>query len=279
MRQILIVVLALCAAACQMAQPAARVDAPALAALRGGYFELNSASLGRPMQIHIALPEGYAEQPTRGYPVVYLTDGDSLFPLLAPTHLFLTYDEPIPPAIIVGIAYGTFDPNAGNMRHVDFNAPQPGVTTGAPAFHRFLSDELIPAVERRYRANPERRILVGQSRGGGFVIYSALAEPDLFWGRIASNPAFRPAASREFFYGPAAQATRADLGLFVVSGARDRPDIRAETLRWFEHWNAQSERPWTLNTVTLENGTHAASIGETYRQGLLWLFRNEPPPG
>jgi uncharacterized protein len=265
--------LAFAVAACQSAA-APEAPAPALAALQGGYFRLDSAVLGRPLHIHVSLPENYAREP-RLYPTVYLTDGDSLFPLLAPTHLFLTYDEPVPPAILVGVAYGSFDPQAGNLRHVDFSAPGPEAPDGAAAaYQRFLADELIPEIERRYRADPERRILLGQSLGGGFVIYSALTQPDLFWGRIASNPAFRPAPGP--FLAQAAPASRNDLALFVASGERDRPALRAGALRWFEHWNAQAARPWALETVTIDNGVHAASIGEVYRQGMIWLFRNEP---
>ena len=255
------------AAGCQTTPTPA--SPPMLAALSGDYFPLHSTALGRPMHIYVNLPSDYASE-TRAYPTIYLTDGDSLFPLLAPTHLFLTYDEPVPPAILVGIAYGTFDPSAGNLRHVDFRV------AGSPAFQRFLSDELIPEIERRFRSNPDRRVLVGQSRGGSFVLYSALTAPDLFWGRIASNPGFQ--SERAFYYEPAATATHDDLGLFVASGSRDRPALRADSVAWFEHWNrADIVRPWALNTVTIENGTHAATIGEVYRQGLLWLFRNEPP--
>ncbi|MBK6704262.1 MAG: hypothetical protein IPG56_11240 [Caulobacteraceae bacterium] len=109
--------------ACQTQTPQSgeTQTAPTLAALQGGYFRLDSRELNRPMHIYISLPERYAEQTDRRYPVVYITDGDSLFPMLAPTHLFLTYDEPVPPAIAVGIAYGTF--GGGNMRHVDFRQP------------------------------------------------------------------------------------------------------------------------------------------------------------
>lgn len=263
---------ALLAVATACAAPA-KLEAPTPAALRGDYFALQSAALGRAMHIHVALPENYAAQ-SAAYPVVYLTDGDSLFPLLAPTQLFLTYDEPVPAAILVGIAYGSFDPNAGNLRHIDFTAPAPGAP-GAEAFQRFLADELIPEIERRYRANPERRVLVGQSRGGGFVLYSALTAPDLFWGRIASNPAMRP--SMAAFPQSAAPATRADLRLFLASGERDRADLRADAQAWSEHWRAAPARPWALNSVTIANGTHAATIGEVYRQGMIWLFSEETP--
>lgn len=248
--------------ACHTLAPQSRETqaAPTLAALQGGYFRLDSRELNRSMHIYISLPERYAEETDRTYPAIYITDGDSLFPMLAPTHLFLTYDEPVPPAILVGIAYGTF--GEGNMRHVDFRQP------GAAVYQRMLRDELIPIVEGRYRADPQRRVLVGQSRGASFVLHSALTEPDLFWGRIASNAAY---TERDALLGEPAPATRRDLRLFVASGARDRPDLRAGALEWNAHWIAR-EKPWRYHFVTIDNGTHAASMGEAYRQGVLWLF-------
>lgn len=253
-------------------QTATVTEAPTPAALRGDYFLWQSQALGRPLHIHVALPENYASE-TRSYPTVYLTDGDSLFPMLAPTHLFLSYDEPVPPAIIVGIAYGTF--GEGNMRRDDYTAPGADLpTASADAYQRFLADELIPEIERRYRSNAARRVLVGQSRGATFVIYSAITSPDLFWGRIASNPALN--LNRDAYYAQTAAAERSDLALFVASGSRDRPDLRAGALEWFTHWNARADRPWELNTVTIEGGTHAAEMGEVYSEGMVWLFRDEP---
>lgn len=252
-------------------QTVAVTEAPTPAALRGDYFLWQSQALGRPLHIHVALPENHASE-TRSYPTVYLTDGDSLFPMLAPTHLFLSYDEPVPPAIMVGIAYGTF--GEGNMRRDDYTAPGADLATAsADAYQRFLADELIPEIERRYRSNAARRVLVGQSRGATFVIYSAITRPDLFWGRIASNPALN--LNRDAYFATPAAAERSDLALFVASGSRDRPDLRAGALEWFTHWNARADRPWQLNTVTIDGGTHAADIGEVYSEGMVWLFRDE----
>jgi enterochelin esterase-like enzyme len=97
---------------------------------------------------------------------VYLLDGDTLFSMLAPQHLLLTYDENLPEAIIVDVAYG-FYATPVNRRDYDFSAPATDGTEnrgGALAFLQFLKTELIPQVERRVRANPARRVLVGQSR-------------------------------------------------------------------------------------------------------------------
>lgn len=242
-----------------------------LPALKGDYFKFDSAEVNRPFHIYVRLPADYDTATTR-YPVVYLLDGDSLFPILAANHLFLTYDEDLPEAIIVGIAYGAFDSSV-NKRSYDFSAPTADASVeqgGAPAFQRFLELELMPEVARRYRIDSGKQILFGQSRGGYFVLYSAFTQPDLFWGRIASNPTFEPGAA--MFFSAPPSATKPDLGLVLTSGARDWPKLRQAALNWQQHWQTEAEAPWQTRVITLDNGTHAASSTESYRQAMLWLF-------
>jgi predicted alpha/beta superfamily hydrolase len=256
-------------------EPSSSADADALGhlpALRGDYFRVDSRAVGRPFHIYVRLPENYQADESARYPVVYVLDGDSLFPILAASHLFLTIDEGLPEAVVVGIAYGSFDPSI-NRRGFDFTAPGDNADPergGAAAFHDFLESELIPRIETSYRADSSRRVLFGQSRGGSMVLYSAFTDPDLFWGRIASNPAFDP--DRELFFSRAAPATRNDLGLVVTSGSRDREDLRSAALEWFAAWEAVEDKPWSLRTATIEGGTHSADSPNSYRAGMLWLF-------
>ena len=262
-------------AAMVLASPLAAAPLDYLPSLQGDYFRLDSATLQRPFHIYVRLPADYATS-GKTYPVVYLLDGDSLFPMLAPLHLFLTYDEPVPEAIVVGLAYGSFDPAAGNRRDTDYRAPpldDGDASGGAAAFQRMLRDEALPAVESRYRVDPSRRILVGQSHGGQFVLYSALTAPDMFWGRIVSNASMKP--NVDAFYDKAARAKRRDLRLFYASGERDRPHLRAEALKWSAAWSGRP-RPWALKFETIEGGTHAASIGRVYRDAMVWLFEDAP---
>jgi predicted alpha/beta superfamily hydrolase len=58
----------------------------------------------------------------------------------------------------------------------------------AAGFHRFIKDELIPFVEKEYRADPSRRILVGHSYGGLFGLYGLFETPDLFDSLIIGSP-------------------------------------------------------------------------------------------
>ena len=235
-----------------------------LPVLAGDYFAIDSREAGHRYHIYIRYPEGYAEQPQQRYPVVYLLDGDSLFPHLASLQLFLHYDDQLPDALVVGIAYGSFDAPK-NRRGQDF-------TDGALAFGRFLERELIPMVEGKVRARSDRRILFGQSRGGGYVLHSAFTNPDLFWGRIASNPTLDRLPA--LLQSPTA-AKRTDLHLLVTSGANDRPQYREPMVRWFAQMKGYQELPWTLRTETIDGGTHAADAGRVYRLGMHWLF-SEP---
>ena len=234
-----------------------------LPAIAGDYFPLASVATGVRYHIYVSYAQGYAANPAKQYPVVYLLDGDSSFPLLAAQHLFLTIDDKAPEAIIVGIAYGSFDP-AINKRDTDFG-PR------AADFSRFLAEELIPAVESRARADSSRRILVGQSFGAGYVLYSALNDPDLFWARIASNPSFR---LREDVWGKAAAAKRTDLKLYLVDGTLNDPRSRQATAKWGAAWSRKAL--WTVERIEIPGGTHAADLGGGYRAALRKLFHLAP---
>lgn len=244
------------------ATPAFAVPLDHLPALEGDYFAIQSGEAKHRYHIYVRYPEGYDERPQERFPIVYLLDGDSLFPHLASLQLFLHYDDSLPEAIVVGIAYGSFDAPQ-NRRRQDF-------TDGAAAFSRFLARELIPRVEGRVRADPKRRILFGQSRGGGYVLHSAFTDPDLFWGRIASNPTLDllPVLNQS-----PATAKRTDLRLLITSGSNDRPKYREPMVRWFAQWQHQRGLPWTLRTETIPDGTHAADAGRVYRMGMNWMLQ------
>ena len=246
-----------------------------LPGIAGDYFPIRSKAAEHDYHIYVRLPQDYAKDPQRRYPIVYLLDGDSLFPVVGGNHVFLTIDDKMPEAIVVGIAYGSFEKPI-NRRHIDFMPPGPDVKPGEARiadFHRFLETELIPAVESKYQADPSKRILFGQSRGGALILYSAFKYPDLFWARIASNPSWTP--GEDIFYGAPTQATRKDLHLFVVLGSGEYADRRQAADRWFGHWSGRTI-PWRLERLTIQGGTHSADSMNAYRAALRRLFDLDP---
>lgn len=243
-------------------EPRAAVPLDHLPVLAGDYFAFLSREAGHRYHIYIRYPDAYDAEPDARYPILYVLDGDSLFPHLASNQIFLHYDDKVPDAIVVGIAYGSFDPPQNRRRH-DF-------TVGAPAFSRFLERELIPRVERTLRSDPARRILLGQSRGGGYVLHSAFTNPDLFWGRIASNPTVDLLPSLAMAPVP---ATRTDLHLLIAGGSLDNPEYRQPRDVWVTALRARPRLPWALRTETIAGGTHAADSARVHRLAMQWLFK------
>ena len=75
--------LALAAVSAPSSAPAVPLDH--LPALAGDYFPLRSRSNEHLYHIYVRLPEGYSADQVRRYPIVYLLDGDSLFPVVGAT--------------------------------------------------------------------------------------------------------------------------------------------------------------------------------------------------
>ena len=155
----------------------------------GERLKLESAVLEETRPLLIAKPDGY-ETGTEHYPVLYLLDGDAHFHHTTGMVSFLADSGRIPPMLVVAI------PN--NSRSRDFTPPTQSemdirftpISGGADNFLRFLSDELMPYVERTYRTRPYR-ILVGHSLGGLFALHALVTRPELFNSYIAIDPSLQ----------------------------------------------------------------------------------------
>jgi len=241
------------------------------------YLQVESESVGRSFHVYIMLPDGYEQDNERTYPTLYVMDGGALFPMLVSYYRYLNFGEEVPDAIIVGVSYGSDTFEGGNYRNTDYTAPsdEREYYGGGGAFQTFLSAELLPMVEKKFRSRPDRRVIFGQSIGGQFVLYTAQTEPNLFWGHIASNPALHRNLNF-FLQEPADTAPDAEQSrLFVASASQDDEQFRVPALKWIGHWTGKDDLPWKLQTVTLEGHNHMSAPPASFRQGMRWLFSSE----
>ena len=153
-------------------------------------FTVRSAALGESRPINVYLPPRYrANGASTPLPVLYMPDGgvDEDFAHVANTVDSLIALGAIRPTIIVGI------PNTERRR--DLTGPTRIAADsqiakhvgGSAPFRRFLREELLPEVARRYRVTGERG-LVGESLAGLFVVETLLREPTLFTHYVAFDP-------------------------------------------------------------------------------------------
>ncbi len=153
-------------------------------------FDIPSQTTGSTYRIDVALPNAYRIATNQRYPVIYVLDGQWLFPTASWVATGGLFDRSLPPAIVIGISWkAPHDVMLGD-RFRDF-APFPMLaapTAGqAASFRRFLREELIPRIQKKYRAGPTRA-LVGLSLGGLFTFDTFVSEPDLFDIYVCDSP-------------------------------------------------------------------------------------------
>ena len=138
---------------------------------------------------------------------------------------------------------------------------------------KFLKSKLLPLIEDNYPSNSKRRIVFGQSIAGQFPIFTALSDPSLFWGHIASNPAMH--RNLPFFLQHHSPSSSQGAKLFVSSASNDDPLFREPALEWMSYWEAETSKPFQLKTVTLQGHSHFSAPPAAFRAGLAWLFSDE----
>lgn len=157
----------------------------------GRIDEIQSAQLGEKRILNIYLPDGYNQEDTTRYAVVYLLDGsqDEDFIHVSGLYQFNTFSwiNRVPKSIVVGIA------NVDRRR--DFTYPttiqkdkERFKTAGkSDKFIGFIEKELQPYIEKNYQVNASKTI-IGQSLGGLLATEILLRKPTLFNQYIIISP-------------------------------------------------------------------------------------------
>jgi uncharacterized protein len=157
----------------------------------GTIEELQSAILSEKRTLNIYLPEGYRQDDTTRYPVIYLLDGsaDEDFIHVVGLVQFNSFEwiNRVPKSIVVGIA------NVDRQR--DFTYPTSFAaekkrfpkTGGSEKFIAFIEKELQPYIEKKYKTN-STRTLIGESLGGLLATEILFKKPTLFNKYVIISP-------------------------------------------------------------------------------------------
>lgn len=157
----------------------------------GRIDEIQSKELAEKRILNIYLPDGYQQNDTTKYPVIYLLDGsaDEDFIHIAGLVQFNSFEwvNQLPKSIVVGIA--TVD------RKRDFTFPtsieadkKRYPTTGhSDKFISFIEKELQPYIQAKYKTDANKT-LIGQSLGGLLATEILIKKPKLFNKYIIISP-------------------------------------------------------------------------------------------
>jgi len=141
-----------------------------------------SAILDRSRTVRIVLPPGYRSTPQR-YPVLFMNDGQDLEAMRVTQILDSLYRKhAIQPLILVAV-------HATDARIQEYGAAASpnaqGLGAEAVRYERFLLEELMPVIRRRYgiTRSASKTAIMGASLGGLSAFDMAWNHPDVF-GRV-----------------------------------------------------------------------------------------------
>lgn len=166
----------------------------------GQTFTLESPIMGGPREINVWLPPSYGEGDRR-YPVLYLLDGGAAqdFHHISGLAQLGSISGMMQEMIVVGVA------SKDRQNELAARSSDPEAVARWPnhgqsdRFRRFLSTEVQPLIESRFRSSGETA-LIGESLAALFVVESFLEQPDLVDRYIAISPSLwwdHEALSRE----------------------------------------------------------------------------------
>ena len=234
---------------------------------------------GRQYQLHIGLPESYAKNTTKRYPVVFVTDGYWDFIKMDAIRGALVYDKYAPEFIIVGLGYAGENLDYGNLRTWELTPVKIGHggadTSGHAAdFLKTIETEIIPLVDREYRTDPKHRVLAGASLGGLFTLYAMYTRPELFSGYLAATPSVVVGDDWLFGYEEAFAKTRRPLPvrLFVAGGGNESPDFLDGIKRFDQRIVSRQYAGLAHEFRIIEGERHAGMQLEAYIRGLQFIF-------
>src|SRR5688500_10211402 len=234
----------------------------------GESFTMESKVLGETRRINVYRPPSWDEAEGAARPVLYMPDGGIAedFLHVAGVMQVSTGNGTMRPFLLVGVE--------NTQRRRDMTGPTTNAEDrkiaprvgGSAEFRKFFREELMPAINARYRTTGETAI-VGESLAGLFVVETLVVEPALFDTYIAFDPSLwwnNAALARGL---ATAQPSWTSETLFLAASADgDRGDAIRTLVSALEHKKSAGLR-WTFESMPGE--THAT----IYHPAALKAFR------
>ncbi|MEH0168313.1 alpha/beta hydrolase [Paucibacter sp. JuS9] len=243
----------------------------------GETLTIKSQAVGESRRINVYLPAGYAQAPKERWPVLYMPDGGLAEDFLHVAGLLQVSAANLTmrPFILVGIE--------NTERRRDLTGPTEQASDrkiaprvgGSAAFRQFIREELMPAVQARYRTTQERAI-IGESLAGLFVVETWVLEPALFDTYIALDPSLW--WNKEGLIATAAQTLKtrpASVKPALLVASSSEPTILEPARRFAELLTQAKAAHWKL--LPLPDETHMTVYHPAALIAVRQLFKPAKP--
>ena len=253
------------------------------------YREFTSKINGREYATWVRLPDSYTKDAPRRFPVVYVTDGQLVFPMMSSIYRAMWLGRDLPELIIVGVDSKQVDtwsalrfvnltPTRSLAREAELTKLLSGLHTGeGPTFLRVLTEEVLPDIDRRYRTSDDRT-LTGFSLGGLFGAYTLFEAPSTFRRMILGSPAFYWDDTVIFKIEEKFAAARKPLHtrVFIAAGGAESPPMIEYLQRFVSVVNKRQYDGLSLEGHVFDDETHMSSEAPIAARGLRVVFHESP---
>lgn len=238
---------------------------------------------GENYQIQVSLPVNYLSY-DYSFPVLYVLDGDKSFGMTKEIADWLMWFAEIRDIIVVGISYGQGTDSWWEKRERDYTHSNDSLnakgslkkTGGADNFLRFVRNELIPVINKKYKALPDKNAIMGISYGGMLASYALFAQPDLFKSYIIIGPtlvwnheSILSMEKRYFNDNKSLNKT-----VYIAYGSEDSKGwVTKPTEDFIKNIQLHNYEGLKLTHQVLEGETHISAYSTALTHGLKILFR------
>ncbi|MAB21702.1 MAG: alpha/beta hydrolase [Idiomarina sp.] len=146
-------------------------------------FTMESKLLDEGITARVALPESYEHSDSFQYPVLLVMDGSTQFEHIAGNVNFLSTFSIVPEMVVVGVSARN---RLKRFTHTKMEA-YADRSGGAEQYTQFLQDELMPALQKKYRLSPYT-VVTGHSLSGLYTSYLATHHSDFINAAISVSP-------------------------------------------------------------------------------------------
>lgn len=237
---------------------------------------ISDSKAGMQYELYIKLPDDYAENAEKTYPVLYYTDAVWHIDILSAATSFLL-DE----VILVGISWQKdvsedlkqeYGESASRFSDYSFwtkvNPNHPKLQFGGANKHMdFLTQDVIPYVENHFRIDKTKRSYFGYSLGGLFGAYILVKAPKTFDNYILGSVSMRLLLdeSAPTFH------PLGDVDANVLFTRGDQEIDRAEHIAAFVTQLKTKNSPQKLSSLMVIPGNHQTAFPETSIASIKWL--------
>ncbi len=237
----------------------------------------------RQYELYIKLPDKYAKNKDKIYPVIYFTDALWHIELLSAATEFLMED-----VILVGISWQKDikkdlmkEHRAYVSRFRDYSISkssnperQAKYQLGQASNHLdFIRNNVIKTIENNYRADPNKRTYFGYSMGAKFGAYVLLTQPDTFKNYILGSPS----VSRDIPYLSKLSANTAlkskglNANIFLSYGTQEK-EAGEHIEKFITLLKNRNDKSLSLKNVVIE-GSHQTAFPLTGVRSITWLTK------